>query len=153
MFVYICCLIPPNTDAFIRTLKEQMEIKTRVRNSILTLKVSFGRAKAGYHFKNRDEFEDYVNDDEFEGGGALVFSQEDNTSSPFVRTMGAAKREASWTDPKKIMEFISLIYKDENSKLYHGFLREHMQSFFRIIKANLTVNKDASLFIPILNDL
>ena len=103
--------------------------------------------------KNKNEFEDHANYDELESGRELGHSQEGNASSPCVRKIGAAKREASWTDPKKIMEIISLTHKEENCKLYHGFLREHIKSFFRIAKVNLTVNEEVSLLIPTLNDL
>jgi len=44
------------------------------------------------------------------------------------------------------------MYKDSTSKLYHGFTQEHANSFFRIVSADLSIRKDASIYLPTLND-
>ena len=66
--------------------------------------------------------------------------------------MGKVKRDASWNKPARITELISSFYTAKSSKLHYGFLQEHGNSFFRIISANLSVNKDNSVFLPSLSD-
>ena len=73
-------------------------------------------------------------------------------SSPSVRRFGSTKRDANWNKPTKIAEMISTLYKTTSSKLYYGFLKEHGDSFFRIISANLSIHKEASPFLPSLKD-
>ena len=137
----------PNTETFLRTLKEQMENKTRVKDKALSMKLSFGRSKAGFEFKDHDDFDMYI-----EEGDALEYSQTEIPGSPFLRNIGAAKREDSWNKPHNIINLVGAMYTARSCKLYYGFLKEHGNSFLRIISANLSIHKDASPFMQSLID-
>ena len=139
----------PNADVLHRILLEQMDTKVRVKNSILHMRFSFGRAKSGLAFASQDDVDDYT--DELLGN-AITFSQDEVPSSPYVRRFGSIKRDSNWNKLSKIMDLIITLYKTTTSKLYYGFLKEHGNSFFRIISANISINKDASPFLPALND-
>ena len=67
--------------------------------------------------------------------------------------MGPIKRDECWNRPARISKLVLSLYKNESGKLYHGFLKEHGNSFFRIVSADLSIRKNASIFLPALNDL
>ena len=137
------------TEMFLRTVREQMMTKARLKNKSVQIRFSFGRAKAGLEFKDDQEFDGYTCKD---FGDGLQFSQNEDPVSPFVRQVGSVKRDACWNKPARISELIVSLYKNNACKLYHGFLKEHGNSFFRIISADLSIRKDASFFLPSLND-
>ena len=134
------------TDEFITMLKDQMDTKGRVsRNNVLTLRMSFGRAKLGKSFSTFDEFDDYVNP--FHGEG-LTFSQnEEPASSPLTRRVGKIMRKDIHCNSTKITELITRLYQSDSSKLHYGFLHEHVESFQRIIAGNIAVRRDDSVFM------
>ena len=139
----------PNTEIFIRVLREQMANRSRVVNGKLLVRLSFGRAKPGTEFKDLRELDEYTC---LEFGGGLLFSQQEIPSSPYVRQVGAVKRDECWNKPARITELVASLFTTNTSKLYHGFLKEHGNSFFRIISASLTIRKEASVFLPSLNN-
>ena len=49
-----------STMVFLRTLREQMTSKSIVKNGVVLLRLSFGRARAGTKFMREREMEDYV---------------------------------------------------------------------------------------------
>ena len=126
-----------------------MATKSRVKEGAVSIKFSFGRAKAGMEFKDRDAYEDYIAPLVEE---AHSFSLDAVPSSPYIRRVGAAKRTDTWNKPQQIIEFINGLYKSPSSKLHHGFLKEHSNSFFRIISASLSIHKDNSYFLPFLTN-
>ena len=42
-------------------LKEQMEVRQRVKNQVLAMRIAFGRAKVGKSFESQDDFNDFIN--------------------------------------------------------------------------------------------
>ena len=132
------------TECFIRTLKSQMNSKGRVDGKTLTLKLSFGKAKNGDAFSSEGEVNEYI--DETDGQG-IIFSSSKDQTSPFERRVGNLLREENHNNPIHITELISRMYKDESSKLYYGFLNEHINSFKRIIAAHNSVHKCDSIFV------
>ena len=128
---------------------EQMGMKQRIQKGRLQMRLSFGHAKAGMSFESQADFDEYV---DTTLGKAISFSLDATSSSPYVRRFGSVKRDDNWNKPARIMDLLSSIYKDKSSKLYYGFLNEHSHSFFRIISANLSIHKEASVFLPSLND-
>ena len=90
-------------------LKDQISTKGRVKNIVLTLRCSFGRSKVGMKFKNGKELDDYT----CEGfGEAMLYSQNGNPVSPYVRKIGKIKRDANWNKPARIVELVSTLYTD-----------------------------------------
>ena len=139
----------PNTEVFIRLLKEQMCTKSRVTDNTVHIRFSFGRAKAGLEFVTEEDFHGYCCADFGEG---IHFSQSEVPASPIVRQVGAVKRDECWNKPARVADLVAGLYKNEKGKLYHGFLKEHGNSFFKIISADLSIRKDTSAFLPFLND-
>jgi len=139
----------PTTETFLRTLREQMTTKSRVKNSVVLLRFSFGRAKAGTEFQTEREMNDYVCKD---FGDGIGFSQNEVPASPYIRQVGAIKRDECWNKPARISELIVSLYKNKEGKLFHGFVKEHGNSFFRIVSADLSIRKNASIYLPTLND-
>ena len=138
-----------STKMLQNSIKDQMETKGRLKNGVLQMRISFGRAKGGQEFTTEREVHDYVCIDFGEG---VKFSQSGEAASPYVRKVGKVKRDECWNKPARIAELISKLYSSIGSKLYYGFLKEHGNSFYRIIAAHVSVNKDNSVFIPALND-
>ena len=97
----------PTTETFLRTLREQMDTKARVKNGVVLMRISFGRAKTGAEFKTDQEFCDYVCKD---FGDGIGFSQNETPASPFVRQVGAIKRDQCWDKPARISEFVMSLY-------------------------------------------
>ena len=62
--------------------------KSRVKNSVLYIRFSFGKAKAGLEFKSDREMDNYLCQD---FGDELAFSQNVIPARPFVRQVGAVK--------------------------------------------------------------
>ena len=139
----------PSTAMLWMTLKDQMSTKGRVKNGVLAMRCSFGRSKAGMEFKSDQELDDYTCEHFGEG---IKYSQSGNPVSPYVQKVGKIKRDANWNKPARIVELVSTLYTDPSSKLHYGFLKEHGNSIFRIISANLSVHKENSVFLSTLND-
>ena len=57
----------PMTEMLHRTLREQMATKARMKNGILQMRFSFGRAKAGIEFQTKRDRHNYVCEDFGEG--------------------------------------------------------------------------------------
>ena len=132
-----------STEELIYNLKDQMEIKSRVRNGVLKMKMSFGKAKSGMSFDTQDELDEYATF----GGEALHFSQSDSPpSSPFSRKVGMIMRADHTSNTVQLTELVTRMYQTESCKLYHGFLQEHIASFIRIIVSEMSVRKDESVF-------
>ena len=128
---------------------DQMTQPKRVNNNKeLLLRLSFGKAKEGYEFVDWNDYNNYIGLD----GDACDFSQNDDGHSPFESKFGAVLRESTWKNPGKIAELIQHMYTDDKCKLFYGFTREHANSFYRIIMANLSSFKDASPFISFMSD-
>ena len=66
--------------------------------------------------------------------------------------MGKIKQDEYWNKPARIMELVSTLYYSTASKLYYGLLKEHGNSFFYVILANLSVHKENIVFLTSLND-
>ena len=49
-----------STEMFLRSVKEQMATKSRVKNGILQMRLSFRRAKAGQEFQMEWDMPNYV---------------------------------------------------------------------------------------------
>ena len=130
------------TDNLHFALKQQMETRGRVSGGILTIKMSFGRAKSGAHFSNNEAFEEYVEDE----GDVLLFSRTGSPASPFVRGIGAEKRKDNHTKTTLVPELISQMYRTESCRLYHGFLENHVNPFHLIISASQITHKDECVF-------
>ena len=79
----------PNTEVFIRLLKENMSTKSRVKDNSVLICFSFGRAKEGLEFMTDEEFHAYSCTDFGEG---VNFSQSKVPASPLIRQVGAVKR-------------------------------------------------------------
>ena len=126
-----------------------MATRSRVKDGILGMHFSFGRAKHGMEFKDQLEFEDYIDP---LLGNSVSYSLDAVPSSPFIRKVGAVRREETWNKPQRIMQIIANHYRSTSSKLHYGFLKEHADSFFRIISANLQIHKEESVFLPLLNE-
>ena len=125
-----------------------MTMKSRVKNSAVMLRILFGRAKAGTEFTTEGEMEDYVCKDFDDGIG---FSQNEVPASPYVKHIGAVKRDQCWDKPTRTSELLLSLHKNDKCKLYHGFIKEHGNSLFRIVSADLSIRKIASVFFPCLN--
>ena len=117
----------PNTEVFIRLVKEQLCTKSRVKENSVHIRFSFGRSKAGLEFTTDEEFHAYSCADFGEG---VNFSQNEVPASPLIRQVGAIKRDECWNKPARVADLVSALYKNEECKLYHGFLKEHGNSFF-----------------------
>ena len=113
------------------------------------MRISFGREKAGQEFTTDREINDYVCKD---FGDGFKFSQSGDPVSPYIRKVGKVKRDECWNKPARIAELVSSLYSNTTSKLHFGFLKEHGNSFYRIVAANVSVHKDNSVFLPTLND-
>lgn len=129
-----------DTNIFYKFLKDQMQTKSRDKDGMLDVRLSFGRSKSGMEFVDLGEVEDYVKDE------ALKFEQNEEPSSPFVRKIVAVKRDEHRKNPALVMELVNAMFRNEACKLHYGFLQEHGLSFCRIINADISVNKDASIF-------
>ena len=127
----------------VRTILEQMETKGRVKNGRLLTRFSFGRIKAGLEFGITREVNNYVCED---FGEYIKFSQNEAPASPYVRKVGKVKLDSKWNKLARVTELIANMYACPSSKLHYGFLKEHGNSFFRIISANLSMNQDNSVF-------
>ena len=138
-----------NTGDLVRNITEQMEAKGRVKNNVLTLRVAFGKAKIGDYFESEEEMNEYLDD---EDGNALEFSQVEMPSSPFARRAGGIMREKNHSNRTSAEELILQLYQTESCKLYHGFLRQHMTSFHRIVTAHIATHKDHSVFKKAINE-
>ena len=64
-----------------------------MKNGVLTMMCLFGRAKAGLEFKSEKDVNNYACDDFGEG---VVYSQNRDPVSPYVRKVGKVKRDANW---------------------------------------------------------
>ena len=135
-----------DTNIFHKYLKDQMQTKSRVKDGMLDVRLSFGRSKSGMEFIDLGELEDYVKED------AIHFEKNEEPTSPFVRKIGAIKRDDHWKNPARVMELINDLFRDEGCKLHYGFLQEHGLSFCRIVNADISVNKDASIFLKAMSD-
>ena len=113
------------------------------------MRLLFGHAKAGMSFESQADFDEYV---DATLGKAISFSLDAHLSSPYVYWYGSVKHDDNWNKPARIVDLLSSIYKNKFSKLYYGFLKEHPHLFFRIISANVFIHKEASVFLPSLND-
>ena len=71
----------------------------------------------------------------------------------YVRKVSKIKGDECWNKPARTVELISTLYSSTPSKLHFGFLKEYGNSFYWIITANVSVNKDNSVFLAALNDL
>ena len=122
-------------------LTDQMQKKGRVKNNCLILRLSFGKAKANQHFDNEIEFNDYVN------GDGLTFSQrKSEQTSPFQRKISQKMREDSQNSSTQIAQVVAHLYKTPGCKLYYGFTRQHAETIQRIIAADLSTHREASVF-------
>ena len=130
-----------STEMFHRIVFEQMENRSRTNQ----MRISFGRAKAGLEFKSQSDVDEYT---AVSVGDANFFSQNEIPSSPYIRTFGSVKRDANWNRPARIAELLATTYKTSSCKLYYGFLKEHGNTFYRIISAHLSLHKDASIYLP-----
>ena len=138
-----------STEMFHQSVLDQMGNKVRLQNDAVLMSFSFGRSKAGNEFKDERELHDHTCE---KFGDGILFSQSETPNSPYVRQMGSLKRDECWNKPARISKLVLLMYKDSTSKLYHGFTQEHVNSFFRIVLADLSIRKDASIYLPTLND-
>ena len=143
------CTHLPAIEIFLRTLREQMNTKSRVKDSVVLLRFLFGRAKAGTEFQTERRVNDYVCKD---FGNGIGFSQNEVPEPPYIRQVGAIKRDEYWNKPARISELIISLYKNKEGKLFHGFVKEHGNSFFRIVSADLSTRKNVSIYLPTLND-
>ena len=98
----------------------------------------FGRLNAGLEFATDEEFYGYTCED-FEDG--IDFSHNEVPASTFIRMVGSVKRDEYWNKPARITELVAVLYKSREIKLFHGFLREHGNTFYRIIAAELALKK------------
>lgn len=96
------------TEDLIRILKDQMEIKGRVRSNVFTIRMSFGRAKMNHHFTDQAEFDSYLDE---QASSRMVFSQNEESSSPFDRRVDAITRKNNKNRTTQITDV--------------GFLNEH----------------------------
>lgn len=128
----------------VRLLKDQMEIKNRVVGNKLAIKLAFGRAKHVMEFKSEEEFNNYV---DLVDGEALDFFKNCDAMSPYVESFGSLKRTKTWSRPTQITKMIGAWYTIAESKLHYGFCREHGESFYSIVSANLAHKKKESPFI------
>ena len=71
-----------STVVFLQTLRKQMTTKSRVKNGVVLLRLSFGRTKAGTEFQTEREMEDYVC---LSFGDGISFSQNEIQNSPYNR--------------------------------------------------------------------
>ena len=85
--------------------------------------------------------------------GWCIFLQSGEATSMYVRKVSKIKGDECWNKPARIVELISTLYSSTPSKLHFGFLKEYGNSFYWIITANVSVNKDNSVFLAALNDL
>ena len=88
--------------------------------------------------------------DEF--GSGLSFSQSETPNSPCVRQVGVVKRDECWNKLARITELVANLCKNEGRKFHHSFLREHGNSFFRIVSADVSMRKCDSIFLTSLNN-
>ena len=93
----------PSTEMFLRTLREQMDIRSRVHNNALYIRFSFGKAKAGQEFKDEREVHDYTCQD---FGTGMQYSQNEIPASPYIRQVGAVKRDKCWNKLARIAELV-----------------------------------------------
>lgn len=138
-----------STEMLVTSIKDQMETKGQIKNGVLQMRISFGRAKAGQAFLTELDRHNYVYQD---FGESIKFSQSGEVASPYIRKVGKVKRDVCWDKPARIAELVSELYTNVTSKMYYGFLKEHGNSLYRIISVNLSVKKDNSIFLPALDD-
>lgn len=143
--------IIPGTETLVMLLKEHMTVKARVNNSVLSIRFTFDRANQEQQFADIHAFNDYINI--FEGENeSLLFSKDKNACPPYVMRFGNKKRSKNWSKPTQIATLIRTMYLAADCKLYYGFLREHSNSFFQIILANVAHLKESSPFKPFIDD-
>lgn len=126
-----------------------MATKGWVKTVILQMGYLFGQAKVGLKLNTEREIHDYVCKD---FGGGILLSQNGELVLMYIRKVRKVKRDACWNKPARVAELGSILYSNTLSKLYYGFLKEHSNSFIRIILAKFLVNQDNSVFLPALND-
>ena len=120
-----------------------MATKGRAKNEILQMRLSFGRARAGQEFQMERDMHNYVCK---YFGECIIFSQSGEPASLYIRKVGKLRRDECWNKPARIIELVSSLYSITSSKLYYGFLKEHGNSFYRIISTNLSAKKNNSVF-------
>lgn len=139
----------PTTDVFLHIVREQMETKSWVKNNIVQIRFLFGKLKAGLEIKNDQELNGYTCKD---FGNGIHFLRNETPTFPFICKVGSLKRDECWNKPSYIIELVASLYKNNACKLYHGFLKDHSDSFFHIIPADVSIQKDVSVFLSSLND-
>ena len=96
---------------------------------VLKLKLAFGHAQEGDKIGGMD-------DEYFSSPAVLFFSKEDGGTggnAPARILTNREKRDRSYNDTVAINQFLDRMYKSVGSPLYHGFLKEHLDVFTRIL--------------------
>jgi hypothetical protein len=132
------------TEDLHRNLLDQMDTKNRVKNDTLTIRLAFGKAQVNKHFVYQNAFDAYTT---YPNGEGFDFSQNGDPSSPFKRRSGKEMRHEIHDVTKHLMSLITKIYQTESSKLYHGFLYEHINTFFRIMQVDVQAFSKDSVFM------
>ena len=139
-----------DTETLVRLVMDQMLQTKRInQGKELMVRFAFGRAKSGFEFEDVDEYEEYM---DLETGAAISFSQNDDGQSPYENKMGAVLREGTWRNPARVAELVQFMYTDQTCKLFHGFTKEHSNSFYRFISINLSTKKYTLPFLPFIKD-
>ena len=92
----------------------------------LYVKLALGRSKSGYSIEDNTTFHNYIGLD----GDTIEYLQEYETHSPLKTKLGAALREGTWQNPRKIAELIQFMYTNDSCKLYYVLTKEHACTFF-----------------------
>ena len=79
----------------------------------LYVKLALGRSKSGYSIEDNTTFHNYIGLD----GDTIEYLQEYETHSPLKTKLGAALREGTWQNPRKIAELIQFMYTNDSCKL------------------------------------
>ena len=122
------------------------EYKTKKRNKswlldrIFKVHISIGKAKSGEAFINEDDAESYF---DLSIGEASDFSPKD-AQSPRVKLNSSQMNMLVRSLPVQAKKMLLKMYTNETSKLYHGFLWDHLDQMvavlIRMSNVNLTSN-------------
>lgn len=114
---------------------------SRVNGDVLAVRIAFGRAQGGNEFKTQEELETYLDDDAFRYG-MLGY----NSEEPKTKHSSSTVRMNILDTTEQANDIVQELYEDVNSPLYQAFTYEHGRSFFQIILAEMSKNKDKSFF-------
>jgi hypothetical protein len=127
-------------DLILNEYKTKKKNKSWVSDRTLKVHISMGKAKSGEAFKDENDADFYL---DLNTGDALDFSQED-AQSPRVKLNSAEMNVITRSLPVQAKKMILRMYTKQASKLYHGFLWDHLDKIVAVVIRMSNVNLNSN---------